>query len=61
MTRRKLSYSLEKITLELREGDFDRLATLYGRQRVSEAIRGLIIQHLNRINPYTTKYLDEEE
>ena len=55
MTRRKLSYPLEKVTLELRQGDFDRLASLYGRQHVSESVRNLIIRHLNQIRlAYTT-------
>jgi len=55
MTRRKLSYPLEKVTLELREGDFDLLARLYGRQHVRESVRNLIIRHLNQIHlAYTT-------
>ena len=60
MTRRKLSYPIEKVTLELRSGDFDRLATLYGRQHVSEAIRNLIIHHLNCFPQYDTNYMEEE-
>jgi hypothetical protein len=61
MTRRKLSYPLEKVTLELREGDFEHLAMLYGRQRVSATIRNLVIRHLNQVDFFYTNHHQEEE
>jgi hypothetical protein len=67
MTRRKLSYPLEKVTLKLRKGDFDRLAALHGPQGVSEAIRKLIFKHLSKVDHRSnqiplakTKYIEED-
>lgn len=48
--RRKEEYELQKVTLNLRRGDFDRLRTLHGREGAGKIVRGLVIGHLNRVD-----------
>lgn len=48
--RRKEDYELEKVTLNLRKGDFDRLRDLHGRVGASKTIRNLVIGHLKRVD-----------
>ena len=47
--RKKEDYDLQKVTLNLREGDWDRLRGLHGRQGASKTIRDLVIGHLTRV------------
>ena len=48
--RKKEDYDLQKVTLNLREGDWDRLRGLHGRQGASKTIRELVIGHLDRVD-----------
>jgi hypothetical protein len=47
--RRKEDYPLEKVTLNLRDGDFDRLRELHGRLGAGKVIRGLVMGHIKRV------------
>lgn len=47
--RRKEAYPLEKVTLNLREGDFGRLQVLHGRLGAGKVIRELVIGHITRV------------
>ena len=47
--RRKENYPLQKVTLNLREGDFDRLRTLHGRLGAGKVIRELVMGHIKRV------------
>jgi hypothetical protein len=48
--RKKETYDLQKVTLNLREGDWDRLRDLHTRQSASKTIRELVIGHLDRVD-----------
>jgi hypothetical protein len=48
--RRKEDYNLQKVTLNLRSGDFDRLRTLHGRLGAGKVIRELVIGHIKRVD-----------
>jgi len=47
--RRKETYPLQKVTLNLREGDFDRLRVLHGRLGAGKVIRELVMGHIKRV------------
>ena len=47
--KRKEDYDLEKVTLNLREGDFGRLRDLHGRLGAGKVIRELVIGHIRRV------------
>jgi hypothetical protein len=47
--RKKETYDLQKVTLNLREGDWDRLRDLHTRQGASKIVRDLVIGHLTRV------------
>jgi len=47
--RRKEDYPLEKVTLNLRDGDFERLRTLHGRIGAGKVVRELVIGHIKRV------------
>jgi len=48
--RRKETYPLQKVTLNLREGDFERLRSLHGRLGAGKVIRELVMGHLKRVD-----------
>ena len=48
MAKRKEDYPLEKVTLNLREGDWDWLKAMHGRLGASKVIRELVIGHRKR-------------
>lgn len=47
--RRKAPYPLERVTLNLREGDFRRLQILHGRDGAGKIIRDMVIGHIARV------------
>jgi hypothetical protein len=47
--RRKEDFDLEKVTLNLRKGDFERLRGLHGRWGAGKVIRELVIGHIRRV------------
>ena len=47
--RRKEDFELEKVTLNLRKGDFERLRGLHGRLGASKVIRELVMGHIKRV------------
>lgn len=47
--RRKEPYPLEKVTLNLRKGDFGKLQVLHGRLGAGKVIREMVIGHINRV------------
>jgi hypothetical protein len=47
--RRKEDYPLEKVTLNLRDGDFSRLRHLHGRLGAGKVVRELVIGHIKRV------------
>lgn len=47
--RRKEDYDLQKVTLNLRAGDFEYLRQLHGRWGASKVIRELVIGHIKRV------------
>lgn len=47
--RKKEDYPLEKVTLNLRKGDFSRLRDLHGRLGAGKVIRELVIGHIRRV------------
>lgn len=47
--RRKEDYALEKVTLNLRKGDFVRLRDLHGRLGAGKVVRELVIGHIRRV------------
>jgi hypothetical protein len=53
--RRKEAYPLEKVTLNLREGDFDRLQILHGRLGAGKVIRELVIRHIKRVDNHVSQ------
>jgi len=50
--RRKEPYPLEKITLNLREGDFEQLRSLHGRMGAGKIVRDMVIAHLKRVEEH---------
>lgn len=48
--RRKADYPLQKVTLNLREGDFGRMQLLHGRTGAGKVIRYLVMGHLKRVD-----------
>lgn len=48
--RRKEDYELEKVTLNLRRGDFERLRGLHGRLGASKVVRELVMGHIKRVD-----------
>lgn len=49
MTGRREDLPLEKVTLNLYQGDWERLAHFHGDQNVSRAIRLLVRRHIQRV------------
>jgi len=49
MTVRKKSYPLQKVTLNLRKGDFDWLRAMHGALGASEVIRELVMVHRSKV------------
>lgn len=49
VTRRKENLELQKHTLNLFAGDFDRLSILYGSLGASKVIRLLVHKHIKKI------------
>ena len=49
MTRRKLPYDLQKVTLNLRRGDFEWLRVIHGRDGASKVIRDMVQAHVDRV------------
>ena len=47
--RKKEEYELQKVTLNLRAGDFEYLRQLHGRLGASKVIRELVIGHIRRV------------
>lgn len=48
--RRKEAYPLEKVTLNLRQGDFARLQVIHGRLGAGKVIREMVIGHIKRVD-----------
>jgi hypothetical protein len=46
--RKKSDYPLQKVTLNLRRGDFDYLQRLHGREGASKAVRSLVIDYIRK-------------
>lgn len=46
--KRKENYPLQKVTLNLRKGDWDYLRTVHGRLGASKVIREIVIGHCER-------------
>lgn len=55
--RRKEPYPLEKVTLNLRQGDFNRLQVLHGRIGAGKFIREMVIGHIDRVNRHVEQVL----
>ena len=51
--QRKETYPLQKVTLNLRNGDWNRLQFLHPRDGAGKAIRRLVIKHLRRVEDGT--------
>lgn len=47
--KRKQDYPLQKVTLNLRAGDFEILQQLHGRLGAGRVIRELVIGHISRV------------
>jgi len=47
--KRSEDYEMEKVTLNLRKGDVDKLRVLHGRLGASKVIRELVIGHIKRV------------
>ncbi len=50
MALRQEGYPLQKVTLNLRDGDFDRLQNLHGKLGAGKVVRELVIAHLRRVD-----------
>ena len=49
--KRREAYPLQKVTLNLRAGDFDRLRILHGSKKgAGRVVRELVIGHLKRVD-----------
>jgi len=51
--RRIEPYDLEKVTLNLRKGDKERLSALHGRLGYGKVIRELVIKHIATVETVT--------
>ena len=47
--QRKETYPLQKVTLNLREGDFEKLRVLHGRIGAGRVVRELVMGHIRRV------------
>jgi hypothetical protein len=47
--RRKEDYPLQKVTLNLRDGDFEYLRDLHGKVGAGKIIRNLVIKHIKTV------------
>lgn len=45
---RRLPFPIQKVTLNLREGDWDWLIMMHGRKGASKVIRDIVIGHVER-------------
>ena len=59
--KRKENYPLQKVTLNLREGDFERLRVLHGRLGAGKVIRELVMGHLARVDEQVAQKVDQIE
>jgi len=59
--KRREDFPLMKVTLNLYDGDFQKLQALYPRLGASKVIRVLVHHHLKDINDKTTVRINEEE
>lgn len=57
--RRKEDHPLQKVTLNLFEGDFERLQTLYDRLGAGKVVRTLVRSHLRKIDATAAQTLPE--
>lgn len=57
--RRKEDHPLKKHTLNLYEGDFDRLIMLYDRLGAGKVVRTLVRAHLRKIDAQAAQFLPE--
>lgn len=55
--RRKEDFELEKVTLNLRKGDFERLRGLHGRLGASKVIRELVMGHIKRVEETVNQHV----
>lgn len=59
--RRKEDYPLEKVTLNLRKGDFAKLQVMHGRLGAGKVIRELTIGHIERVEAKVEEKLGSVE
>lgn len=59
--RRKEAYPLEKVTLNLRKGDFAKLQVMHGRLGAGKVIRELTIGHIKRVEDRVEQRLGSVE
>lgn len=59
--RRKEDYPLEKVTLNLRKGDFAKLQVMHGRLGAGKVIRELTIGHIKRVEDKVEEKLGSVE
>ena len=59
--KRREDFPLMKVTLNLYDGDFQRLQALYPRIGASKVIRTLVHSHLKDINDKTTVRINEDQ
>jgi hypothetical protein len=59
--RRKEDYPIEKVTLNLRHGDFERLRVLHGRIGAGKVVRELVIKHLKRVDEHVAQKVPLED
>jgi len=59
--KRREDFPLMKVTLNLYDGDFQRLQSLYPRLGASKVIRVLVHSHLKDINDKAVSRIKEEE
>lgn len=48
MAKRKAPYELQKVTLNLRLGDWEWLRSMHGREGASKVIREMVMGHVER-------------
>jgi hypothetical protein len=58
--RRKEDFELEKVTLNLRKGDFERLRGLHGRLGAGKVIRELVMGHIKRVETGAAQAVPED-
>lgn len=49
MTRRREPHPLQKVTLNLFEGDWDQLTHMHGHMEASRAVRRLVRKHIEMV------------